>query len=178
MFNHIQISIIVKYTSRDFSEAMRVINRSQSYHLLFRIFALIVFLIASYYSYLSYYVESATQISVYLIVMVFLLAIVLWIDIPRVIAARRAFKNFQGQDLEDINLTVNADGVFSKTSASQSHSGWEKFIKTIENDDLFLLVLESKNFLIFPKRDFPVKADINSFRELAKAKVAEYKFVK
>lgn len=178
MFNHIQISIIVAYTRRDFSEGSRIINSSQSYYLIFRIFALALFLAASYYSYISFFLESSTQIPGYLILMFFLLAFFLWFDIPRVLIARRAFRKYQEQGFENIKLTINVDGVFSKTSSSQSHSSWDKFVNTFENDEHFILVLESKNFLIFPKRDFPINADIRSFRELTKEKIPEYKMVK
>jgi hypothetical protein len=178
MLNHIQVSIIVEYTRRDFSEGLRMLNRSQNYHLLFRIFAIVAFLFASFYLYITLNPTTSSQIPAYLILLFFILAFFLWFDIPRVLTARRTFNKFQEQDFENIKLTVNVDGVFSKTNLSQSHSGWEQFINTFENDELFLLVLESKNFLIFPKRYFQVNADINSFRELAKAKVPEYKMVK
>lgn len=178
MVNLIQISSNIEYTRRDFSEGIRILNHSQKYHVLFRVFAIIVFLVASVYLYLSISATTSTQIPDYLIALLYGLALFLLLDIPRHLEAWRVFNNYQKQGFNTIVLTVNSDGVFSKTSSSESHSGWDQFVRTYENDKLFLLVLESKNFLIFPKRHFPVKVDIASFRELTKEKVSDYMLVK
>lgn len=178
MLNLLQTSLSIEYTRRDFSEGMRIMNSSQKYHLVFRVIAITSFLVASNYLYLSFNAINSIQIPSFLIFLLYLLALVLWFDIPRVLSSRRLFNKFQEHGYEKIVLIINADGVFSKTNLSESHSGLEQFDKIFENEELFILVLKTKNFLIFPKRYFSSDEDMTSFRKLAKGKVPEYKLVK
>ena len=108
--------------------------------------------------------------------------ILLWLfkigSIVSYFSARRAFKNFNMRDLNNIVLSADRDGINEKTNVSDGHLDWEIFVEAFENHELIVIRLKSSQLFIFTKSCFSNAENIISFRELLKANVPEYKRVK
>lgn len=158
------IAINVEYTHSDFVHAIRLMKASSVFRLLEKIFAAIFGLFASYYLYLTLNSDTQAAISAYLILLLFLMSLYLWIDVSVYLTAGRAYRLIQKKNIKNIEFKVDKQGISSNSNLSNTHSGWDNFVDSFENDKVFVIVLVTKNFLIFPKRFIATNENIESLR--------------
>ena len=173
------ISINVDYTRKDFISAYLLICCQKNWRENFKFSLLPVLLICGY---LTFVLSDASSINLnflyYIFAMIILLLLLNIGSIVSYFSARRAFKNFNMRDLNNIVLSADRDGINEKTNVSDGHLDWEFFVEAFENHELIVVRLKSSQLFIFPKRCFSNAENIISFRELLKANVPEYKRVK
>ena len=170
-----QISIRVEYTRNHFLYAIQLFNNNTVKRVSSILFPFLAIVSASFSLFLALNSGVGTGARYLFIALFYFLGIYLWLDRSGNLTSQRLFRRFQRDELLDLELRANNEGIFSKSRGAEDHFYWDSFVKFFENDNVIIAVLRSKQFTTFPIQFFADAEDIVSFRKLVRANVPEYK---